>query len=85
MKKRDRAQLFVLITRLHYSVHFRLSSTACSLPLALVASQRIWPESLMPTASVRVKPEPAGISVLRLTSPPAVVMKGTCFPALKGL
>ena len=65
--------------------HFGLSSTACSLPLALVASQRIRPDSLMSTASVRVKPVPEGIRVLRLTNPLAVEMKGTCLPALKGL
>jgi hypothetical protein len=35
-----------------------VSSTACLLPLALVALQRIWPESLIPTASGMVKPVP---------------------------
>jgi hypothetical protein len=33
-----------------------VSSTACSLLLALVALQRICPESLIPTASVGVNP-----------------------------
>jgi hypothetical protein len=46
-----------------------MSSTACSAPPALLASQRISPESLIPTASVRVKPVPEGISVLRFTNP----------------
>jgi hypothetical protein len=62
-----------------------LSSTACALPLALVASQRIWPEALMSTASVRVKPVPEGIRVLRSTNPVAVEIKGTCLPGLNGL
>jgi hypothetical protein len=67
------------------TLYFGLSSTACSLPLALVPSQRIWPDSLIATASVRMKPVPEGTRVLRLTNPLAVEMKGTCFPALKGL
>jgi hypothetical protein len=65
-------------------VYFGLSSTACSLPPALLASQRIWPESLIPTASVNVKPVPDGMRVLRSTNPFAVEMKGTCFPGLNG-
>ena len=66
-------------------VYLELGSTACSLPLALVPSQRIWPDSLIATASVRMKPVPEGIRVLRLTNPLAVEMKRTCFPALKVL
>ena len=65
--------------------YFGLSSTAWALPLALVASQRIWPEALMSTASVRVKPVPEGIRVLRSTNPVAVEIKGTCLPGLNGL
>src|SRR5450631_4292714 len=61
-----------------------LSNTARSLPPALFASQRIWPEALIPRASVSVKPVPGGISVLRSTNPFAVAMKGTCFPGLGG-
>jgi hypothetical protein len=39
-------------------VHFGLSSTACLEPAAFVALQRMWPESLMPIASVRMNPVP---------------------------
>jgi hypothetical protein len=46
--------------------YFGVSSTACSLPPALTASKRIWPESLIATAAVNVKPLPAAISVIQV-------------------
>jgi hypothetical protein len=48
----------------------------------LVALQTIWPKSLIPRASVIVKPVPVGISVLRSTKPPLPWMKATCLPGL---
>lgn len=65
-------------------VYFGVSRTACAEPLVLVAVQRISPESLIPTASVMVKPELEGISALRSTSTPLRRMKPTCLPGLNG-
>ncbi len=64
--------------------HFGVSKTACSIPLALFASQRICPELLIATASVRVNPVPAAISEFRFTKPLDPATNGTCFPGLGG-
>src|ERR1700691_3838431 len=55
-----------------------VSSTACVSSLDVVASHRIWPESLMASAMIIVNPEPAGIKVLRVVKGPFTETTPTC-------